>query len=385
MLTADELVAHAETRAGSSDFAGDSWRDGLEAILAALRHEANPSEAGTAAFETQATQFLVNRLEINRWYREHPEIDDQEIRAPIFSVGMVRTGTTALSFLLDEDPDNRSLLHWQAMFPCPPPETARLHDDPRITQAEAAMGITGMAGEDRKLIENLPDGPAECLYLLGMDFKSGHFEGMFNVPSYHDWLFAQDLTSAYEWHRRVLKLLQWRAPTKRWSLKYPSHMIDLDAMVRVYPEARIITTHRDPVRSITSVCSLVSSGASFFCAKPDPLYLGRQWSMIVEEQLRRFMDFGDRHGVDRFVDINHIELVEAPMETLERTYRELGIELTDAARAGFRGRIMSNPKGVHGVHHYEPSTYGLDVGALDEQFSSYRERFGVEREPFEGS
>lgn len=243
-----------------------------------------------------------------------------------------------------------------------------------------------MAGEDKTQIENLPDGPAECLYLLGMDFKSGHFEGMYYVPSYHDWLFAEDLTSAYEWHRRCLKLLQWRAPTERWSLKFPSHLIDLEAIVRVYPDARFVQTHRDPVRSIASVCSLVYGGGhQFFVADPDPAYLGRQWSKIVEEQLRRVCAFRDTHGDDRFVDIDHLELVKDPMGTLDRTYAELGVAMTDEARAGFEARIASNPKGVYGVHHYEPETFGLDTGALDERLAFYRERFGVVREPFGSS
>jgi hypothetical protein len=247
------------------------------------------------------------------------------------------------------------------------------------------MGLTGMRGEDRSMIENLPDGPAECLYLLGMDFKSGHFEGMWKIPSYHDWLFAQDLTSAYEWHRRCLKLLQWRAPTARWSLKYPSHTIDLDAIARVYPDARFIATHRDPVRSITSVCSLVSSGAPFFSSEHDPLYLGRQWSNIVEEQLRRMIEFRDRGDDHRFVDISHLELVKDPMKTLERLYDELGIAITSEARRGFERRIASNPKGVYGIHHYDPKVFGLDIAALDERFGFYRDRFGVEREPFAAS
>ncbi len=351
-------------------------------ILAAVCAEADPSDSGVLAIESQALRFLTNRLEINKWYSEHPEIDEEEIDAPVFSVGMVRTGTTALSFLLDEDPDTRSLLHWQAMLPCPPPETAHLDDDPRIALAEAEMGLTGMVSEDRTKMEMLPDGPAECLFLLGMDFKSGHFEGMYRVPSYHDWLFEQDLTSAYAWHKRCLQLLQWRAPTERWSLKYPSHMIDLDAIVRVYPDARFITTHRDPIRSIASVCSLVSGGAAFFSNHRDPLYEGCQWSKILEEQLRRYIEFRDRCGEDRFVDINHLELVQEPMATLERTYAELGISMTDAARQGFRRRIASNPKGVYGAHSYEPEAFGLDVDELDERFASYRGRFGVEREPF---
>ena len=241
--------------------------------------------------------------------------------------------------------------------------------------------MTGMESRDKALIETLPDGPCECLYLLGMEFKSGHIEGMFNVPSYHEWLFKTDLRSAYRWHRRCLKLLQWRAPGLRWSLKFPSHTIGLDAIVDVYPDAKFVMTHRDPVRSIASVCSLVGGASGFFSSRPDPQYLGRQWTAIVEGQIRRMMDFRDRNGDDRFIDVQHKDLVSSPMKTLERIYAQMGISVSDEARHGFTTRIESNPNGVYGVHHYDPAAYGLNVDALNEQFAFYRDRFGIELEP----
>jgi hypothetical protein len=380
--SSDQLVSAALEQTGLEDFGGESWREGLEVLLQSARSEAQPSATGSAALETQVLQFLINRLEISSWLDRHPEIDDQIVSAPLFSVGMVRSGTTALSFLLDEDPEIKSLLHWQAMYPCPPPTEHELHDDVRIARAAEQMGVTGMDSRDRSLIETLPDGPCECLYLLGMEFKSGHIEGMFNVPSYHDWLFEVDLRSAYEWHRRCLKLLQWRSPTNRWSLKFPSHTIALDAIVSAYPDAQFIMTHRDPVRSIASVCSLVGGASNFFTSLPDPEYLGRQWTAIVEAQLRRMIDFRDRNGDDRFIDIHHGDLVRTPMDCLERIYAQFEIPLSDEAAHGFASRIASNPSGVYGVHHYDPAAYGLDIRELNDRFAFYRERFEVELEPF---
>ena len=375
--TLEQFEAAAVERAPDGDFGGDSWREGLGRLLAAIENEGAPNEIGVQAVKEMVLQFLTNRREIQRWRRDQPEIGGEVIEAPLFSIGMVRTGTTALSFLLDQDPDNRSLLHWQAIAPCPPPETARLKDDPRIEEVGVRMHTTGMATREKALIELLPDGPAECLHLLGLDFKSGHFEGMFNIPSYHDWLFSTDLTSAYEWHKKTLQLLQWRAPTKRWMLKYPSHTIALPAIVAVYPNARFVVTHRDPVKSITSVCSLVHKGAGALWAKEDLAFLGRQWTNIVEKQLRRMMGFREGAGADRFIDFSNDQLVRAPLPTLERLYDWMGAEITPAARAGFEERIASNPKGVYGEHKYSPETYGLDVGELRERFRFYTDHYDV--------
>lgn len=376
----EEFEAAAAAAVPNSDFGGDSWREGLSRLLDAVREEGRPNELGLAALRQMVMQFLTNRREIQRWYREHPEIDDEQITRPLFSIGMVRTGTTALSYLLDQDPDNRSLLHWQAMSPCPPPEMEHLLDDPRIEETAIKLQTPGLSTKEKALIELLPDGPAECLHLLALDFKSGHFEGTFNVPSYHDWLFSTDLTSAYEWHRKTLKLLQWRAPTKRWMLKFPSHTIALPAISAVYPDAKFVVTHRDPVKSVTSVCSLVHRGAGMLWEKEDLHALGRQWTTIVETQLRRMMEYREKEPKDRFIDFHNDDLVRRPMETLETLYDWMGAEMTPAARAGFKERIQSNPKGVYGAHTYEPESYGLDVAELAERFRFYTDHYGIRSE-----
>lgn len=378
--TIDEFEAAAIAAVPDSDFGSDSWREGLARLLHSVREEGKPNELGLVALRQMVMQFLVNRREIQRWYRLNPEIDNERITRPLFSIGMVRTGTTALSYLLDQDPDNRSLLHWQAMSPCPPPEMARFHDDPRIEETGVKLQTPGLSTKEKALIELLPDGPAECLHLLGLDFRSGHFEGTFNVPSYHDWLFSTDLTPAYEWHKKTLKLLQWRAPTKRWMLKYPSHTIALPAISAVYPDAQFVVTHRDPVKSVTSVCSLVHKGAGMLWQEEDLHALGRQWTMIVEEQLRRMMAWRETQPTGRVIDFHNDDLVRRPMETLEALYDFMGAEITPAARQGFEGRISSNPKGVYGAHSYEPETYGLNVRELAERFCFYTDHYHIRSE-----
>jgi hypothetical protein len=143
----------------------------------------------------------------------------------------------------------------------------------------------------------------------------------------------------------------------------------------------LVVTHRAPVRSITSVCSLVSAGAQAWSSRPDPQYLGRQWTTIVEEQLRRMLAFRQREGDGRFFDVHNDELVREPMAVLERLYAWLGAEITPDARRAFAARVASNPKGVYGAHHYDPATYGLDVGALRERFRFYTDRFDIRLEP----
>lgn len=377
--TVAQLEADALAQVPGGDFGSDSYREGLEVLLRSVRDEARPTEAGVHTINAIAERALINRAQINQCYAEHPEIEDEVITNPVFSIGMVRTGTTALSYLLECDPDNRSLIHWQAMRPCPPPEAATLLTDPRIAITEQEMGTIGLSIEQKALIELLPDGPAEDLHLLVMDFKSGHFEGMFQVPSYHDWLFSTDLRSGYQWMKRVLKLLQWRVPTKRWMLKFPSHTIALPAISDTFPDAKFIVTHRDPVKSITSVCSLIENGAGQL-SQLDLHKLGAHWTNIIETQLRRMIDYRAEHDKGQFIDIQNDELIRAPMPTLERLYDFMGIEMTPAAREGLEGRTKSSPKGVHGAHTYDPATYGLNVDEIAERFRFYTDKFNIRLE-----
>ena len=201
-METDRLVATACERAGADDLGGDTWREGLEVLVHSLNTEAALNEMGVGAMTDQIVGYLVNRLLIERWYAEHPEIDDQQIVAPLFGLGLPRTGSTALSFLLAQDPSRRSLRVWEAAEPCPPPETATEHTDPRIARAQAGIDFTnemftGFAG----MLPTAADGPQECLLPMALEFRSLIFEGMALIPSYSAWLLRCDMEPAYRYHR----------------------------------------------------------------------------------------------------------------------------------------------------------------------------------------
>ncbi len=199
--------------------------EGLEALVGALNAEGNLNELGEAVYADQIVGLLSSRLEIEKWYAEYPEIEQQEIVAPLFGIGLPRTGSTALSFLLACDQSRRSLRTWEASSPCPPPETATEHTDPRIAVSRAGIEMSHQMFPDFVgMLPSSPTGPSECLLLMGLDFHSQLFQGMAILPSYTEWLLTCEMEPTYRYHKRVLKLLQWSCPPVRWSLKTPSHM-----------------------------------------------------------------------------------------------------------------------------------------------------------------
>jgi len=377
-MDVDQLVTAACERAGSDEFGGDTWREGLGVLVRSLNTEAALNELGAGAMADQIVGFLVNRLHIETWYAKHPEIDDQQIVAPLFGLGLPRTGSTALSFLLAQDPARRSLRVWEAGDPCPPPETATERTDPRIATAQIGIDFTnemftGFAG----MLPTAADGPQECLVPMAFEFRSLIFEGMSLIPSYSTWLLQCDMEPAYRYHERVLKLLQWRCPPDRWWLKSPAHMLSIDALDAVYPDARFVMTHRNVGQVLPSLCALYSTLSTVLTERPDPRAIALHCSEVWRTALERLIDFRDRGDESRFFDLSFDAVQRDPIGQVTELYAELGDELSDQARQQMQDWWAESSRNRSGPGSYPSESFGLDPIAIAENFAFYYERFGI--------
>ena len=181
---ADELEEGACAATGLEDFGSPYYREGLERIVEALNTEADLNDMGRVIQHATISNALIQRLKIEDTYRQHPEIDDQEVGGPVFVIGLPRTGTTALSQLVAADPQFRSLRTWESQAPTPPPEAATQHTDPRIAQAEAGLKMLDDMFPLMKTMHNSEATAAtECQDLMGMSFRTFHFDGVVRAPS----------------------------------------------------------------------------------------------------------------------------------------------------------------------------------------------------------
>jgi hypothetical protein len=380
-MDAAELIETAKAEAGLEDFGGESFRQGLEVLVTALVAEGELSEAGRHVARGHLLRLLTNRLRIEDWYRRHPEIERQQTPAPIFVLGLPRTGTTALSARLARDPDTRSLRGWESRAPVPPPKAATQDTDPRIEHARAEQeAMHTVFPELKRMYDATPTDPTECQDLLGMSFETHHFSGQYWVPSYGAWLLAHDMTGAYRYHQRTLKLLQWRCPPNRWHLKTPVHMLALDALDRVYPDARFIMTHRDPAAVLGSVCALIQVTRSMASNNHDPHRIGREQLELWPLAIERAMAFRERAGEERFADVFFAEQLADPVGVVERAYEKLRIPFTQRAREIMTAWAETHRRGRHGSYTYRLEDYGLDADHVRERFRLYIERFALELE-----
>jgi hypothetical protein len=385
MLDPDALVAAAVTETGLEDFGADSFRPGLDRLVDALRREAKLTALGEEILGMRLRMLLANRLRIEDVYRRNPAIDDEPVDGPLFIIGLPRTGTTALSQLLALDPQIRSLRLWESSSPVPPPEAATEHTDPRI--AETAQGLALMYETFPRMASlhhETATGPTECQDLLGMDFRTAHFDGMAHVPSYTDWVLGCDMLPAYRFHRRVLRLLQWHCPPRLWHLKTPVHMLGLDALDAHYPNARFLWTHRDPAEVLASLCSLVGYVRSWVSDGDDSAELGHQQTQLWSEALRRAMAFRDnvafrdKGGEHRFADVSFATLNADPLSTIGGAYEKLGLNLSDEAARRMQAWSTENRQGSHGVHEYALADFGIATDVVRESFRFYTDRFAVD-------
>jgi hypothetical protein len=224
------------------------------------------------------------------------------------------------------------------------------------------------------------DEATECITAMAQDFKSLTFEAVANIPSYDEWLLGVDQRSAYEYHRKVLQVLQSGGVRGRWTLKSPHHAIALEHLTAVYPDAKLVLLHRDPVVLTASVCSLIRTLTSTFTDIDHTAYIAEHWPAMLGESVRRIDAFRDAHPERAIVDVQYTDLVSDPVAAVRSIYSAVGDELDDAAATAITQYVEAHPRGQFGAHRYDLAEYGLDVGELAERFSGYTDRYAVPRE-----
>jgi hypothetical protein len=366
------LLDIAKNETGLNDFGPVSFLEGLEILVGSLNTEAKLNALGDKILRERIISHLKQRLHIEDWYRRHPDIDDTPLKAPLIGISLPRTGSTALSFLLAEDPNAHSLRRMEAAQPCPPPCTLKASNE-KIDHDSAMQQSAGL----KPHVPSSEDAPAECQDLMALDFKSQIFQAFGQIPAYSDWLLNADLTSTYLYERRALKLLQWRMPHKTWRLKCPTHLIYLEHLNNAFPDARFVMTHRDPSDVMLSVIDVYADIVGKFTDHLDIPYLAelniRHWS----EGMKRALAFRDAGNDARFYDIHFRAMHNDPIGEVRGLYQWLGEPVTDAFENGMARWWKQNSENRDPSSRKDPAAYGVDLNQLRPLFADYVARMAV--------
>ncbi len=374
-IRAVDLIETAKRRCGLDDFGGGDFFEGLSQLLASCQRESRLNLVGRIVLRADLIRTLCSRLFMQRDRQMYPSISRQEIREPLFIVGLPRSGTTLLHTLLALDPEHRVPLTWEVMTPSPP---TRDNEKRRIQRAISSCNcFNWLAPTFHHAHPVGAELPQECVSLMAPTFMSDQFDAMYYVPSYRSWFFRQDLRPAYEYHRRFLQHLQVRQRAPRWVLKAPTHMFALPSLLTVYPDALFIQTHRAPLDAMASVSSLITILRRVFSDAVDPFTVCREAIDYWSKTLDRFLQDRDGLGEQRICDVNYVEIRRDPLAALRRIYAHFGWSLCQKVEQRMRRALASQPEDRHRLHRYDLSQFGVHEAESAARFAAYCDRFGL--------
>ena len=380
-LDAASMLDRLSAKTGLHDF-GDPWfRKPLDRLVTALREEARLNPLGLFAAEGQLHKVLKDRLFMQAILDKHPEIARRSLARPVIVVGPMRSGTTRLHRLLAADARFAYMRSFETINPVPSPRFEPGSADRRWIVARLAMGAVHAFNPSTAVIH--PSGPFEPEEELGLLVRSlwgMKHEAQWHVPSYGRWAEAQDATPAYRTMAMLLRLIGWARgedDARPWVLKTPQHMLDLPALLEVFPDARIVFTHREPRSVVGSSCSLVWNQMIIHSDSVDPAEVGREWLRKTELQIARMREARKTIPAHRRIDVHYDDMERDWQRVMRDIYRFLDMDIAPSLPAMSAYMARSDRSLKRRAHRYSLEAFGLDPNEVSERFECYRSAFDL--------
>lgn len=377
---ADELHALVSREVGSSDFGEEDYRQGLKVLLQSMDFDPRFSEQGRRIAWGEVIQALSARAQAVRSMAQHPGFDRHPIVSPVVITGIPRTGTTALHKLLAVDPQFQGLQGWLSGAPMPRPARETWESHPLFQQAVARLNRRFAAVPTQRAAHDMAaEEVDECCFVLRQSFVSNLWTAAWPAPSYDAWWQTQSEGPAYRYLKRVLQLIGSNEPHTRWLLKNPGHIANLDLLFGIFPDARVIQTHRDPAKAIPSLCAVLIKNHPLMEEGRRSLrahILGQRETAKWAKAVRDADRVREAHP-GQSIDVVHGEFHRTPLAVIKRIYAFLELDLSPDVEAAMAARVAAAPELRHGKHHYEVADFGLAADEIREQFGDYVARYGL--------
>ena len=373
LLHVDSMINKACKKTGLNDFGPDTFSEGFQTLINSLNEEGKLTTVGRIALHKILLNSLMVRLRIYDWVKEYPDVLNEQIEKPFINAGLPRSGTTILSFLMDMDPENRSLLQWESQNPVPPPQLASAGEDPRIFKAVKVMKLFKKMVPDFQAIHPInATMPTECTNLFAHEFLMPFSILAASIPSYLDWFKGVDMEPGYKLHKLILKILQNTIPVETWSLKSPMHIYRLETLLKTYPDARLIISYRDPKKVIASTCSLMANFRRGLCAHVDLNKVGLETVSIIKDFFEKIEKFDSEYSGSNCYRVQYNEFIKDPIGAVHEMYNFFGKKVSPLHEKRMYAWLKFNPQDKHGRHKYSLMDFGLSPDDVDEQFGKYR-------------
>lgn len=383
-LSSQALIAEARHQTGLERFGDTDFLPPLQTLLNAIEDEAELTPFGRSVARNRTLQSLNNRLWADACFEAHPAIRQYKINAPLIVIGLHRSGTTRLQRMLATDPRLQHLTTWKGINPAPRPQ---LPDAGRQLRREEVVRLTAA----RQIIypgssahPMAADWPEEEMLLLNHAFSGFSPLGLYLVPSYYRRFLVDDKQAAYRYMADLLRLISWSRnapPTKPWLLKNPQHMLNLPTLLQTFPDAKLVFVHRDPVKTMGSVMSLMWMFAVQHTERPCRVPIRDTWMDFYEHMARRCIDARQHIPASQLLDVHYADMNLDWRTTMRRIYDFAGLEFdASTAREMAAWLAKSEREGLHSGHRYAPEDFGTSAGEINERMQFYRSHYAITAE-----
>jgi hypothetical protein len=381
-LSEEALIAEARRQTGLERFGDESFLPTLRTLLGALRTEAELNPFGQFFARTNTLGSLKNRLHANACFEAHPDIRQRKIPAPIIIIGPHRSGTTRLHRMMAEDTRLQHLKTWEGFNPGSWLNAPDLGKAARYKEVKTALNVSQRLYPGAFVAHPMhADWPEEEMLLLNHSFCGFSVLGAYHIPSYYEWFLNGDKTHGYRYMADLMNLISWSrgdAQEKRWLLKNPQHMLDLDVLMKVFPDAKLVFIHRDPLKTVASTMSLMWRYAVQHTDRHCRGQVRDVWLDFCEQAARRCIEGRTSIPANQQLDIYYEEMNRDWRAVLRRVYEFAGLDFTPTTEQALDAWLtQSESENRHGGHRYSLDEFGTSNKEVDARMMFYRERYAI--------
>ena len=373
MLDSKQIIDAAKNQTNLEYFGNPLFLEGFECLVQSINEEADLNNIGIEAQQHRLIGILANLLRIEDACMQHPEILNEEIKSPVVIVGLPRTGSTMTHRLLASDPRHTAMLWWEGRYPAMLANEVRGHPDERMEMGKAEVEAVMQASPEALTIHPWDyNGADEEILLLEHTFFSTVPESFMRLPTYSKWVESQDHIHAYAQLKIMLQYLQWQNPgrnKKRWVLKSPHHLGFIDKLLKVFPDSKVIQTHRDPLKTVPSFCSMCSNLFEPLTNSYDKNEIGHHWAHKLAKVLNHCMQVSNLNK-ENFLNLEFKKMIKDPILEMEEVYNFINEDFTDQAENAMNAWKEENQHEM-GAHQYSLEEFGLESSFIDSYFSEY--------------
>lgn len=374
-LNPEKIISKARKQANFKEDIPVKAEEGLRELIRSINEESQTNTFGKLAIKGLLERTLYGRLKIEQQIAANPSILERPIKQPVFIIGMPRTGTTILHALMHEDPVHRAPLAWECLLPHPVPRAEDFESNAQLKTIEKEFGqLFKLVPDFQKKHHMSAISPQECIGLNMLDFNSFQTCAQVYVPSYFRWFMDEsDRLSTMKFHKQFLQYLEsGGVHGERWLLKSPVHLMRLEEIFEVYPDARVTMTHRHPKKVVASAASLISSVRSLYSDYEDEYRSGKEQAEVWNECFNRFLNARKKLGKEsQIIDLKFEDFVSDQMATVKLIYQRFGWILSENAEERMKKFLAQNPKDKHGAHNYTLEQFGLTEEGIEKQYNNY--------------